>query len=85
MEKEKYYTVVKADHKLGKNDYVFGRIMGISWAMLHSDREIEFGTGELEDGSKIIVHECTGKQYDDFVDVIEKQYPDLCIFGYGIG
>lgn len=83
MQKEQvsvYKTLVKRNHRLGDNDYVLGRISGISDCLLGPAlgpwARPRNGVG------KIRAHICTRKDYEDFAEVIEEMYPGLCIFDY---
>lgn len=77
--KYKIKTLIRKDHKLGNNIYVKGRISGMQ--SVFCKRDIEFGTGENDEGY-ILVAECTAVQYDDFMNHVENCYPGLCKFDY---
>lgn len=79
-----FKTMVKADHKLGKDDFVFGRIMGAMAVLCKDDPAmgIESGYRRCNNGDRIIIAETTFQQYKAFTKVIENWYPGLCMFYY---
>lgn len=85
MEKMVFKTLVKAEHKLGCDNYVLGRISGIQYVVC--DRvgtETEqplYGRGFTALGS-IFKTKCTAEQYDEFASIVESEYPELCVFNY---
>lgn len=83
MDARQIKTLVKNDHKLGKDVFVLGRIMGAMAVMCKEDpaKGIEFGRGRCEQGN-IFVTETTTEKYEAFTNVIEEWYPGLCIFNY---
>lgn len=83
METRLIKTLVKADHTLGKDNYVLGRIMGAMAVMCKEDPAtgLEFGRGCCEKGA-IFVTETTDEKYEAFSRVIENWYTGLCIFDY---
>ena len=83
MEKRKFYTLIKADHKLGKDSYVKGRISGLMEALCNENpgKDILFGRGGTELG-EIHTVETTNERYKKFVEVVELEYPNLCEFDY---
>lgn len=82
MEKKTYLTCVKADHKLGKNEYVLGMINGIGHVLCEEPNEGSLASVQTSDGSMILMNDCTEEQYQNFAQTIEKLYPGLCIFDY---
>lgn len=78
-----FYTVVKANHKLGGKTYVRGRVHGIMEAICSKDpgKEILYGIGENELGM-IIPTRTTSRRYKKFAEIVERLYPGLCIFDY---
>lgn len=74
-------TLVKEDHKLGKNEYIHGRISGILKVLCTKDG-VEFGMRELSNVGLILTTECTKSNYYKFMEVIEDLYPGLCEFDY---
>ena len=83
MNAKVFKTLVKDDHKLGKDNFVFGRIMGAMAVMCKDDPAmgLESGWGHCDNG-KIIKTETTVEQYGAFASVIENWYTGLCIFDY---
>ena len=83
MRKKMFYTVIKADHKLGGIEYIKGRIHGIMTAICYknSGNEILQGVGENELGF-IIITKTTTRRYRKFAKITETRYPGLCIFDY---
>ena len=82
MEKHVFKTLIKGDHKLN-NEYVHGRVSGISYVLCGGAEGNNFANITIKkDKSFIITAECTTKEYVEFRKVIEKMYPDLCIFDY---
>lgn len=81
-----FKTLIKADHKLGKDDFVFGRIMGAMAVLCKDDPAmgIESGYSLLRNGDRVIIAKTTIRQYDSFVNVIESWYPGLCVFKYAL-
>jgi hypothetical protein len=84
MEKRLIKTLVKGDHKLGKDTYVLGRIVGAMAVMCKEDPAmgLELGRGYCKNGDRIIVTETTDEKYETFIRVIESWYTGLCIFNY---
>lgn len=81
-----FKTLVKADHKLGGNKYVLGRISGIKYVVcdtlgLSEMDQVISGNGQTEAGH-ILKTECTAECYSAFTDIIESHYPGLCVFDY---
>lgn len=83
MEKRKFYTIVRSNHKLSGNNYVLGFIRGIECAMCGSE-EMKCGHGKSADGEWIIPTVCTEEQYRAFADMVSKIYPCLCEFDQSI-
>ena len=84
MEKKIYLTMVKNDHKLSGNAFVRGKITGIRYALLHKDLSVDMANAQMPDGTVIIPAECTTEEYETFKLLVEKCYPDLCIFDYKV-
>ena len=81
MDKKEFKTLVKKNHeKFGGNEYVRGKISGISYILC--GKETYPHLEDAETGDVIITHECYQEQYDIFKITIEDLYPDLCIFDY---
>lgn len=79
MEKKICKTLVKDNHKYGRNAYVRGRISGIQLIVCegyktHSNRGIE--------GGILHICECLPEQYERFSEIVDRIYPGLCIFNY---
>lgn len=73
-------TLIKRNHdKFGDNAYVMGRISGMQLVICECDDK--FPITEIEEGH-ILTTKCTLKQYEDFMNLIEKHYPGLCEFDY---
>lgn len=81
MEKRKYYTVIRKEHKLGENLYVIGVVSGLRFALCEDKDSYPWGNGEIEEGY-ILVTECTSELYENFTKRVEEIYPGLCIFDY---
>ena len=80
METNLFKTLVKFKRELGVNQYILGRISGINY-MLCGDDKIQFANTCVND-EYILISICTAEQYAIFANVIEKQYPGLCVFNY---
>lgn len=79
MDKSVYTTLVKYDHKLyGRNAYVRGRIAGY----LDCICGITSSWSEVKGVGRTIKTKCTLKEYEMFIDKVEKHYPGLCEFYY---
>ena len=76
-------TLVKKDHKLGKDMLVLGRILGAMAVICMEDpvNGIEYGRGLCADGY-IIASNTTDEKYERFANVIESWYAGLCVFDY---
>lgn len=81
MEKKKFKTLVKADHKLGGNTYIEGRISGMAYVICEVYNSIPHGIKHCDKGMLFQVV-CTDEQYANFKDMVEKDYPGLCEFYY---
>lgn len=83
MEKVTFYTLFKKDHKLGGNLYVRGRVHGLMEAICYENpgKDILQGMGEVKAGFAFITV-TTKERYDKFSEIIELEYPGLCIFDY---
>ena len=81
MEKKMFKTLIKADHKLGGNKYVEGRITGMAYILCEVYKSIEHGHGKCDKGL-IFPTVCTKEQYERFVNITEQDYPGLCEFYY---
>lgn len=81
MEKRKYYTLIRKDHKLGDNVYVHGVVSGIRFMICEYEGHIPHGIGKLENGM-MLISECSPEDYELFTKKVEEFYPGLCIFDY---
>ena len=81
MEKRRFRTLIKADHKFGGNAYIEGRIIGMAYVLCEVYKTTPHGTQRCDEGFKFLV-ECTDEQYERFVAMAEDNYPGLCIFDY---
>lgn len=80
MERKTFNTLIKADHKLGRCDYVIGRIDGIMYILCEKESDERYTImANDEIGHRLTVN-CTEEQYEEFVKVTEKLYPGLCEF-----
>ena len=80
MERKRYYTKVKNDHKIyGQNEYVLGRISGLQYAYCDGNPVIGHATQRGEDKT-IFIAECSEDKYEKFKTVVEELYPGLCEF-----
>lgn len=79
--KETYKTLILANHKFGKNEYVHGRVSGIMDMTCCNKINEDYAIIENEVGI-ILTVKTTEERYDQFCDTIEKLYPGLCVFGY---
>ena len=83
-----FKTLVREDHKFGKNDFVLGRISGYMEVICDGRRNgiDEPGVDALwyvrEVGHRFTTL-CEPEQYEQFANLVEKHYPGLCIFDYG--
>ena len=82
MKKRIFKTIVRADHDLGGEEYVLGRIRGIQLAMCDEDPKNGFVWSYVPGVGDVIKTECTPEKYGAFTKVIEELYPGLCIFDY---
>ena len=83
MTKRRIKTLVKYDHALGKNEYVFGRISGVMAVMCKDDpvNGLEFVRERCDIGD-ILTTDTTDEKYEAFTNVIKNWYAGLCIFDY---
>lgn len=83
MFKKRFQTAIDGKHKLGSNDFVLGRIMGIMHIMCDGQISGNFALKRNEELDLwILTTECTRRRYNAFVDRIEEEYPGLCVFDY---
>lgn len=83
-----FKTLVKADHKFGDNEFVLGRITGFMELLANGSRNIGVGLAyglihRTKDGC-VLYTKCTPDQYVEFTKLVNKRYPELCIFNYGV-
>lgn len=86
MDKQFFKTVIKGTHKHGQNLYVIGRLSGIGYVICGHLKS--FGCGINRNGEhkdSCFIHECSPEQYEKFKELVEKEYPGLCIFNYKRG
>ena len=81
MDKKIFKTLIRKDHKLGGNKYVYGVVNGIRFAICEDGESIPFGNGEIDEG-RIVMTRCTPEVYEQFTKKVEEVYPGLCIFYY---
>lgn len=83
MENKIFKTLIKADHKLGGNQYIEGRISGLMEAICHENpgKDILYGKGKNELGM-IHMTKTSEERYDKFIEIVEQEYPGLCVFNY---
>ena len=81
MEKREVVTLIRKEHKLGDNAYVKGRISGIGYMLLYDKDGLEYANAKNDDGF-LLTHKCNVDQYMEFMEIVEKLYPGLCIFDY---
>ena len=81
--RRKFYTIIKADHKLGNDAYVQGRVSGIMEAVCSKNpgKEILYGRCKNELGMVSIV-KTTTRRYKRFAKIVESEYPKLCLFDF---
>lgn len=77
MGKQLFKTLIKADHKLGDNEYVRGRLSGIALAMCDAKQVYAH---EGYDKGYVYKFRCTKRRYNKFAKFVEKRYPGLCEF-----
>lgn len=82
----KFRTLVKKDHKFGKNKYMLGRLVGFQQILCEGsdkeDHKPSYGIGENEEGC-ILVCKCAPDVYAKFTEVVKREFPeDLCVFNY---
>ena len=83
MFKKRFKTVIDGNHKFGSSEYIRGRIAGIMYAMCDGQIDMSFGVAHNDElNTWTLITECTKSQYDAFSEVIEEQYPGLCVFNY---
>lgn len=76
-----FKTFIKGDHKVyGENDYVVGRISGISLMICGEPCAPNDFFDETKD--YVIHHNCSLKRYKTFKKIVEEHYPGLCVFNY---
>ena len=82
MEKRKFRTLIKGDHKVYSNEYVVGRINGFMIAMCMDDpMGRSYGINRnRKTGDRIMTVETTEARYVRFMEVVNSRYPDLCEF-----
>ncbi len=82
----KIYTLVKEDHKFGKNSYVRGKIHSYKELICDGERDgiskPAFAWKVVSGVGEVIATVCTQEQYDRFSQMVEKHYPGLCEFDY---
>lgn len=71
-------TLIQKNHKFC-NDFVRGKISGIGFMICNSENG--YASKETENGY-IYTNDFTVDEYDKFMKIIDKLYPDLCIFNY---
>ena len=83
MEYREFYTIVRSNHKLSGNNYVFGFIRGIECAMCGIEG-MKHARRKSADDEWVIPTVCTEEQYRAFADMVSKIYPCLCEFDQSI-
>jgi len=81
MEKRRFVTLIREDHKLGGNVYVEGRVTGMAYVICEVYNTIPHGHGHCDEGMVFIL-DCTKEQYERFIELTEEAYPGLCKFYY---
>ena len=81
---ETFKTLIKKEHENhsrwnSENDYVVGRVSGISLVLCGSPREAY----ELTNDGVVLTVTCEPEAYEHFMCIVEKQYPKMCEFYYG--
>lgn len=80
MEERLFWTLIKANHRLGGNEYIHGRISGIQYIIC---QETDMVTGNMENDDGFILSIITTQnKYNKFAKIIEEMYPGLCTFDY---
>lgn len=79
MDKKIFKTLVKDNHKFGRNAYIRGKISGIQFMVCDINKTY---ANEGIEGGILYTCECTPEQYEKFTKIIEEHYPGLCIFNY---
>ena len=64
------------------NEYIIGRISGIKFILCDGSASCALHGMYGADDGRIMVSECTQEQYDMFTNVVEKAYPNMCVFNY---
>lgn len=82
MKKRLFKTLIKKDSKFGENTYVIGRIDGIMSTMDGCIYKAYSYAHYTNDEGTILRGVFTKFGYRKFCKVIEKIYPDLCVFNY---
>lgn len=80
----KFYTMIKFDHPLGRNEYVQGRIAGYKELLCDGDRnglvEPASATFSNPDIGMMYVTICDPEKYEAFKNLVEMHHPGLCEF-----
>lgn len=84
----KFYTLIKFDHKLGRNEYIQGRIAGYKELLCDGDRngidKPALGMRTNSEVGMLYVTMCEPEKYEIFKDLVEKHHPGLCEFDYQV-
>lgn len=84
MDKRRFRTLIRGDHKLSQNDFVQGKIVGYMDAFCSEYDGIEFAIrNNRETGEAILTVETSPGAYSVFQSFVEDRYPGLCEFDYG--
>lgn len=79
MEKKTFKTLIKLNEELVLNAYIRGRITGIMEVTCNVKKH--YAVAGFDKGF-ILRCDCTPNQYKKFREMIENDYPGLCVFDY---
>ena len=82
MKKRLFKTLIKKDSIFGENTYIIGRIDGIMSTMDGCIYKTYGYAHYTNDKGTILRGVFTKFRYRKFCKVIERIYPDLCVFDY---
>lgn len=77
MNTKKFRTLVGR----GANSYIKGRISGMMEIICGDPGRVPYAIMPTKYGD-VLTTRCTIEQYAEFMIVVEKHYPNVCIFNY---
>lgn len=84
MNTRKFNTLIRADHRLGRDAFIQGKVAGIM-KILCMKYVSGFGRLLINGKGLMLTTRCTKHQYEEFAAYVEVLYPGLCVFDYEIG